>query len=413
MKFAIYMNGQISFTLLLMIFSVSFVKSQETDCEQTHSLFFIEQGVKTGLIVPNYSNYPESSLLSSFHLKIGKFPYNTENVWATYNNYPLVGAKLSFTQLGNSQVLGNEFRLMPFIEYNTKSKLPKAISFMIALGASYVSKYYDKVYNPTNKYLGSRINWAFELFLNYNLYATKNGLLRLEGGYAHSSNGHFQIPNAGLNYASVGLSYLFFTSAPSAIHFQEFTKPETKRKRQYFIQYRNGVGLHELGGSFSPVGGEKGNVFESSLSLGILNNQTIKYYTGFSYRFYEHFYELFSPEDNDSDGSLSHSNLVWKASNVYYFIGVEFIYGHLGFNMEGGLNLYKPFYKLYNETYIKNSGFKYFLKRSFNSRMGLKLYLKNANRMPKNNLFLGINISANFSQADFSDICVGYIRSVF
>jgi hypothetical protein len=104
---------------------------------------------------------------------------------------------------------------------------------------------------------------------------------------------------------------------------------------------------------------------------------------------------------------------MWKASNVYYFIGVEFLYGHAGFNIEGGLNLYKPFYRAYNDTYLNNSGFIYFLKRNLNSRMGLKLYVKNANRMPKNNVFVGANISANFSQADFTDLCVGYVRSIF
>ncbi len=407
------MKPQISLTLLLMIFSVSVAKSQEPGSEQAYSLFFIEQGVKTGLIVPNYPNHPESRPLSSFHLKIGKFSYNTKNIWAAYNNYPLVGAKLSFTHLGESNLLGNEFRLMPFIEYNTKSKLPKAISFMIALGGSYVSKYYDKVYNPTNKYLGSPVNWAFELFLNYNLLATKKGLLRLEGGYVHSSNGHVQLPNAGLNYASVGLSYLFFTSEPSAAHFQEFVKPETKSKRQYFFQYRNGVGMHELGGSLGPVGGSKGKVFETSLSLGIINSQSIRYYTGFSYRFYEHFYELYSDADNENDTNLSPVNYKWNASNIYYFLGVELLYGHVGFNIEGGLNLHKPFYRVYNDTYVKNTGFKYFLKRSFNSRIGLKLYLKNANKGFKNNVFVGTNVSANFSQADFTDLCLGYVRTIF
>lgn len=394
-----------------MISFVFFSLAQESSDKQASPLLFVETGFKTGLVVPNYPNSPTSNLLSSFDVKVGKFHYDPDNVWAPRSNYPLVGAKFSYTHLGNREVLGNEYRLMPFIEYNTKNNLKRAISFNMAIGLSYVTEFYDAEQNPTNYYLGSSFNWAFELFLNYNLYATNNGLFRLEGGYVHSSNGHVQLPNVGLNYALVGLSYLHFLNEPSEIHFQDFVKPEKKIKREYFTQIRGGLGWHELGGAFGPVGGERRNVYDYSFAFGVLSNQTVKYYTGFSYRFYEHFYHYF----NETEADLSYfpsNNPSRYASNVYFFIGAEFLYGHVGFNIEGGLNLYKPFYRTFNDMYIYNSGMKYFFKRMLNTRMGLKLYMLNANKMPKNNLFVGANINANFSQADFTDICVGYVRSI-
>ena len=386
--------------------------TQEAKQEEINPLYFIEAGAKTGFVVPNYPNHPESGLQKTVDIKVGTFQYNTTNRWSQQNNYPLVGAKFSYTELGNRKLLGSEYRLMPFIEYNTKNRLEKAIFFKIAFGVSYVTEFYDEVNNPTNRYLGSSFNWAFELFLNYNLYTSSHGILRLEGGFVHSSNGHVQLPNLGLNYGSVGLSYLYFLNKPSEAHLQDFKKPEKNYERAYFTQLRGGLGLHELGGSFGPVGGDKKRVYDYSFSIGLLHKEYIKYYSGFAYRFYEHFHDYSSDPNNDLSG-FSSSNPNQNASNVYFFIGTEFLYGHVGFNIEGGLNLYKPFYKTYNEQYVRNSGGKYFLKRMFNSRMGLKLYLLNANKMPKNNFFVGANINANFSQADFTDVCVGYVRSVF
>ncbi len=49
----------------------------------------------------------------------------------------------------------------------------------------------------------------------------------------------------------------------------------------------------------------------------------------------------------------------------------------------------------------------YKLKSLFPTRLGVKLYLFNTNKIPKNNLYIGANINANYTQADFSELSLG------
>ena len=92
---------------------------------------------------------------------------------------------------------------------------------------------------------------------------------------------------------------------------------------------------------------------------------------------------------------------------------------HIGIELEFGLNLYKPIYKydyeltngtIENGIYIKPKLDWYFdIKKTISSRLGLKYYLLNTNKSPKQNLFLGAFINANFGQADFSELSLGYV----
>ncbi len=82
--------------------------------------------------------------------------------------------------------------------------------------------------------------------------------------------------------------------------------------------------------------------------------------------------------------------------------------GHIGIDIMGGLNLYKPFYSEFNTVYEKNTGFRYLLKKHLASRMGLNLYVLNTNKLPKHNAFIGAHINANFGQADFTEFSIGY-----
>lgn len=101
--------------------------------------------------------------------------------------------------------------------------------------------------------------------------------------------------------------------------------------------------------------------------------------------------------------------------------------GHIGVELEVGLNVHKPFYKLdwqinkgytYVEqvegepvtiTILGDLDWYYKMKRLISTRFGLKYYLFNTDRAPKNNLFLAAHINANLGQADFIECSLGYV----
>ena len=252
--------------------------------------------------------------------------------------------------------------------------------------------------NKTNKAIGSNFTWAFQLFLYYKLNINDRLNLKFGGGYLHNSNGHTQLPNYGLNSAMISISSQYFFKP---MQFKRLYEPDLTR--HYFIDVRSGIGMQEYGASKGPAGGPKKAVYTYAVSGGIIFKQNISIHAGLAYRYYQHFHDNIIK--NKIPEYIDNPNL--NASNVYFFLGSEFLIGHASIDIEGGINLYKPF-KDGNIEIIQ--GTKYWLKKLFPSRMGLKLYAINTSKMPKNNIYVAANINANFGQADFSELSFGFVH---
>ncbi|NTW33584.1 MAG: acyloxyacyl hydrolase [Bacteroidetes bacterium] len=390
---------------LIFLLSLSYFGYSQDTLKEIKTANYVEPEIMAGCIVPNYPGYPAVHLLKSFYLSLGKFNYNPQNAWSGYYNYPFTGVSVSYTELGNTKVFGEELRIMPYIELNTSNKLQNALIFKLGIGCSYLTKHFNEATNSGNYAIGSGFNFAFQAFLHYNVITGKQSILRIGGGYLHSSNGHTQLPNFGLNTATLSVSYLNFMKPLSNYHLDKFIKPAIDKKKQYFVLLRSGIGMHEFGGTMNPVGGAKRGVFSVAASTGIIFKHNIKVQAGFAYRFYQQFYSYIL--NHETPQYIEHP--VINSSNFYFYAGCEYLLGHAGIDIEGGLNLYKPFFKKYNTLFENNRGFSFMLKKLFNSRLGLKLYLLNTAKQHKNNLFMAAHINANFGEADFSDISLGYI----
>ena len=387
-------------TLLFVVFA-SWVSNVLGQIDNRPS-FFIEPEVMVGRIVANYPGYPSVKARKNFVISIGRQQNTLNNSWAKYFNFPATGISLSVSDLGNPNIFGYEYSVMPFIVLNTSKHHQKSWYLKLGLGSSYYPT--NHTVNPENEAIGSKLTWAFQAFMYKNIYANDHLNLKLGAGLLHGSNAHAQIPNFGLNAAMLSLSAQWFNKSfyPD---FASKNPQEIDREKHVFIQVRSGLGYHEYGGTRVPIGGETRPVYTFSLSGGVIYRNHIKVRTGFAYRYYEHYYNdiiLNKEEDFISNPRLN-------ASNIYWFLGTEFLLGHVGLNMEGGLNLYKPYFEVYFDKYGTGNGLKSFLKKSFNSRLGLNLYARNTNKNPKHNVYLGINISTNFGQADFAEGSFGYV----
>ena len=53
----------------------------------------------------------------------------------------------------------------------------------------------------------------------------------------------------------------------------------------------------------------------------------------------------------------------------------------------------------------------YTLKRFVSGKLGLKYYLFNTNKTPKNNVYLGGHIVSVLGQADYSELALGYTHT--
>lgn len=367
-------------------------------------VFFIQPEFLFGKNIANYDEFPKSTFRSSVMISMGAIHTDPNKHWVSYYNYPNTGVSVSFSHLGNPQILSNEVSITPFFVLKTSRNPKKSWNFKMGLGASYFDKPYNEIENPYNYVIGSKYNWGFQLFCYKNLLITESFIVKLGLGYKHNSNAHTQLPNYGLNSAMMSLALQFPTRSYDPYFAMDQQKKPINREKHYFMYVRSGIGWHELGGTVEPIGGPTWAIFSQSISGGIIFKQQLKLRMGITYRFYESFYDYV--RNNPFRKHVEHPRR--ESSNVNLFIGFELLMGHLGIDIEGGFNLHKPFYEEYNRRWEFKKGFEYWRSRYLTTRLGLKYYLINNDIMPRHNVSIGAHINANFGEADFMDLSIGY-----
>lgn len=389
------MRNAILFFLLISL--TVWAKGQKTTDTPT-SAWYIEPEIMAGKVVGNFQHFPASPMQTTVFLNIGRISYSADNTWTGFYNYPSTGVGFSYSTFGNDSVFGREVGVVPFLEINTSRFNESSFSFKFGLGTSYFTTHYDKVKNPTNYAIGSHLTWAFQLFGYYKLNLSDNFNLKIGGGYLHSSNGHTKLPNYGLNSAMLSFSAQYFFSP-----IQPRREFEPDYTHHFLLTVRTGIGMHEYGAARGPAGGPLKPVYSLAVSGGILFKQNICLHAGFAYRFYQQYYNYIVQNKPVGYAGDPYRN----SSNVYFFLGGEFLMGHVGIDIEGGLNLYKPFYVTYIKSFHEIPNWQ---KTTFPSRMGLKLYALDTSRKPQNNVYIAANINANFGQADFSELSLGFVH---
>jgi hypothetical protein len=391
------------FIILLLIFN----NSGDLYAEEIppSKVIFMGSALMLGKNIPNYDSFPDATPRSNIIFDLGILRTDTMRHWVKYYNFPTVGLLFSYSNLGNKDILGNEFSIIPYIIFKTSPNPRKSFDFKVGLGASYYDHPFHPESNPSNKIIGSDFTWTFQLFL-YKKLLIKDRINLMAGfGFIHSSNAHTTIPNYGMNSLMISLATQFSNKRYDPDFAVNFNKRYIDKTKHYFIQSRLGYGWHELGGTYDPPGGQDYPVTSFGLSGGIIFRRHLKLGLGFNYRFYRSFYE-FILHNTSRTGLGNHPKL--EASNVVIFTGLEFLIGHVGIDFEFGYNLHKPFYDEFNSRWEFNEGFKYWRNRYISSRFGLNFYIISNEKMPKHNVFLGSHINANFGKADFMDISIGY-----
>jgi len=170
--------------------------------------------------------------------------------------------------------------------------------------------------------------------------------------------------------------------------------------KNFYITLEEGIGFHEQDETEGPKMGVLKEVYSNDISGAILFNKHIKLRGGFTYRFYQQYYDHII--ENKVEGLIE--NPEWSSSNVSFYLGNEFLMGHISIDFLLGVNLHKPFYRKFNPgTDIALS-----LQKTLLTRIGLNLYLINNQKLPKHNLFLGAHIKANDVKADYTELTLGY-----
>ncbi len=390
---------EILFSAFILLLSVSVAFGQDT-CKTINNKYWgLYTNLLTCSIIQNTKGAPVSN--NPFLVEIiPSFQTNGNKEWQQIYGYPVTGCSFLFGNLGNSGELGNLYGVVPNITFNTLNTRWYAPRFSLGVGLAYFNKPYNETTNPYNIFIGSHVTaMAYaKVFIHYNLlqgFGLNAGLI-----VSHCSDGHYQMPNVGLNIFSF---YLGFNFLPSVNHY--FTEkriidiPKSKLK----INFSTGLGVHVLDLTLGQINNTKYAVYTNDIYLSKRVGMVSNLHAGFEINQYNSYYNFIVSND------YFRSEQKLKSTVLAFYIGHELLIGSLGILTQAGVNLYNPFYDNYINLYKSETTHEKILKDLIPVKLGLQYYLFNPKYNTSSNLFIGAYIKANYAQADFICSQVGFV----
>jgi len=363
--------------------------------------YFAEGYLQSGMVIKNYliPNFPKRvpgiQMKFEFLAKADGSMY-----WHQKLNYPSVGFVVNAGTLGNNQELGYTIGISPIMKlkfYETKTYK----HFITAgLGLSYYSKPFNRISNPYNVMVGSHITALGYASYNFSRPVSPYAALVLGISVIHGSNGHIQIPNAGLNMPMLDVGIRFGTTRPDSIVHITHPMPDKHLK----LNIRFGMGVHERAGTISPVGTPKYAVYQASVyaskRFGYLSNVHLgvaaKYYNAYAHKI-------------EKDTVFPLAEKFNKSIACSLIAGYELMLNHFSVYAQGGLDVYKPFFRQYTVIEDEKKGISKFVESWFSSRIGFNYYFLNPANDNPFNAFIGTYVNADFGEADFAELTLGFV----
>jgi hypothetical protein len=217
---------------------------------------------------------------------------------------------------------------------------------------------------------------------------------------SHCSNGHYQVPNVGMNLLSAFVGLVYHPVAfPKHFERRQIQVPAGKIK----FNVRAGMGVHVLARTLGPAGTPKYAIYATDFYLSRLYGKASNVHAGIEINHYNSYYNYIVKYDFFAD----HQKL--RASVVTAYLAHELMIGHFSLLTQGGINVYNQFYNNYIKMYLSERGMKTELKKYISARLGVQYYLFDPKYCSRSNIYLGAYIKANFGQADFTCVQLGYV----
>ena len=393
--FSASMRNAFLFISLFCVFcSTDKVRAQSDSLSQyPKNVFSIEPIFNIGSAIKNTPSFPPIGLAYISELS---FAWQTmgRKDWNHYYKFPTLGFSFVYGIFGNDQVIGRNYALMPHFALD----MARNFEMRIGCGLAYFPVKNDPITNPDNYLIGSHLSTCVSMSMTWRKKLSKHFVLQLGGASFHSSNGHYQLPNVGLNSLVVTAGLKYF---PSEVPVKTVKKDFAKIKYPLRFNVRLGLGAHEFGNEKGPIGGPKYAIYSSSLYLSKRYGGISNVHAGITGRYYSNYYSYIS------DSSLYSSGKQIRSCAFSAFLGYEFMCGHYSLLAQGAINIYNPFYKYYHA--VPKQDFFEFGETWNHNRLGVQYYLFEPSAQNHFNMFAGIYINANLGRADFTDVSLGFV----
>ncbi len=369
------------------------------------STIILGNKIHSGKIINNYlsyENYPKRKVAFLNEFYFGIKTRGSKN-WHKQYKFPEIGASFFVGNLGNPEELGYTFGFVPNMNVEILRKKKLTLRGSIGIGIAYFNKPYDSISNQHNILIGSHFTNLSVFSLSLDKKISKKILFTTSISMIHASNGHFQIPNAGMNLptASFGLKYFMVN---------DFEKVKTtidesqKSKNIVKLNFQFGAGIHEFANTLAPIGTPKWTIYSGSLFVTYRKNNIHNYFAGVSTKYYTGFHDFITKNNYYND------NIQLKSTISTIFVGHEFLFGHFGLVSQMGYNFYNPFVvrRFKDNNHVDKIVFRKAIEIYTSFDLGLKYYFHETNYWTKSNFFVGATIKTYFFKADFIELSFGF-----
>ena len=394
-RFKNYLNFTI---VVLLLNNNSFSQTDSSNYSSTPppSVFVIQPQIHIGKVLKIYPVFPKTDFAALNEINIAIQTAGCKE-WHRSFHYPQVGIALFYGYLGNNAILGHNFGIVPNLAFNNRRGKRFWLQTRFGMGFAYFTKHYNEISNPTNLVIGASVNNMTFLSLDGNFKLSSHFNLNIGAAMYHLSDGHYQLPNLGANIptGTIGISY-FTKSKPVYYKRDSLTHPS----RKVLFTVNLGYGRHEFGSATKATGGPKYNVYHGAFYLSKRWRQINNLHAGVYVTYYSDYYDFIINQETFSQQQRM------KAGVITLFLGDEFMIGKFGLVMQTGGNIYSPFLKEYfKETNKKGDEL---LGAYITNKIGIQYYFTNPYKTTSNKLFVGMYLKANFAEADFAEIAMGY-----
>lgn len=126
--------------------------------------------------------------------------------WSDAYNHPGVGLNALYMNLGNPDINGHVFALLPTFETGLGTHRKAQWTFRAATGIGWVTRRFDVYSNRSNQAMSSHLNGAMQLALTYHKQV-KNSHFKAGVIVTHFSNASARVPNLGINMPALYMGY--------------------------------------------------------------------------------------------------------------------------------------------------------------------------------------------------------------
>ncbi len=150
----------------------------------------------------------------AFEFSIEKATWG-KNRWEIVYAYPIIGLSIWYSPLGGFEEVGSAIAIYPFINFPLVKDEKQSLNFRLGVGLSYLTNHFHQTKNYKNFAIGSHLNVAGSLYLEYRRKVSKMITLSAGAGLTHFSNGAMKTPNFGMNLITANIGMTAYLKTPN------------------------------------------------------------------------------------------------------------------------------------------------------------------------------------------------------